>query len=206
VAVTAICVALLVGAAVGFGATASAVDEQKKETATAEARAAKLRHQIEDRTAKVTADEAAAKRLEQERLKKEQDDKDAAAKAQAEQQQKAQAAAEQQAKAQQEAAAQAAAQQQAQAAAAAAEAAKHRTVPEGGGVFAIGSDIDPGQWRTDGPNGDNSVGCYYAVLNEPNSGDLGNIEDNNIVQGPTVVKLPAGKYFETQGCKAWTAG
>ena len=78
---------------------------------------------------------------------------------------------------------------------AAAEAAKKDSF-SGDGVRAVGAEINPGLWHTDG----GVANCYYAILN---STDTTNIADNNNTTGPASVTLPAGKYFETSGCTDW---
>lgn len=67
---------------------------------------------------------------------------------------------------------------------------------DGDGVYAIGTDKNPGRYHTDG-----NINCYYAVLNTPDTGD---IATNDNVNGPAYVDLPAGKYFETTRCATWT--
>jgi hypothetical protein len=79
------------------------------------------------------------------------------------------------------------------------EAARQNTLP-GDGLFAVGTDIGPGRFRTGGPSGENPVGCYYAILNSPDTSD---IAANNITKGPAIVDLSEGKYFETQSCQQW---
>jgi hypothetical protein len=75
------------------------------------------------------------------------------------------------------------------------------TVAGGGGVFAIGTDINPGTWTTPGPDGSNGGGCYYAILSSANTND---IVTKRVSQGLQVADLPAGQYFDTRGCQAWT--
>ncbi len=216
VAVTGAVVALLLGMGCGAVSSAGSLDQEKARAEKAEAQVKQLQSRVDDRQSQAEADQAAAKRAEAERLAEEQkqaqkaeDDRrkaeEAAAKAAEEDWKRADAAATEQRKQQEAAAAEQRKQQEAAAAEQAAAAARRRTIPEGGGIFAIGPDVDPGQWRTSGPNGSNLAGCYYAVLNQPNGG-IGNIVDNNIVEGPALANLPNGKYFETQGCAEWTLG
>ena len=63
-------------------------------------------------------------------------------------------------------------------------------------VYAVGSDMQPGTWRTAGASG-----CYYAILN---STDTTDIADNNNTDGPATVTLAPGKYFDVNGCADWT--
>lgn len=84
----------------------------------------------------------------------------------------------------------------ADAAAALAAAAIRMNTVNGDGVYAIGTDKAAGRYHTDG-----TAGCYYAVLNSPDTFD---IATNDNVDGPTYVELPAGKFFESKGCATWT--
>jgi hypothetical protein len=68
----------------------------------------------------------------------------------------------------------------------------------GDGVLAIGTDVAPGVWNTEG-----SPSCYSAILN---SADNTDVDTNDTTDGPTSIDLPAGKFFETIGCGTWTKG
>lgn len=70
------------------------------------------------------------------------------------------------------------------------------------GTYVVGSDIAPGTYKTEGPDGSNLVGCYWARLSAL-TGDA--IIANNISKGADVVQiLPGDKGFETSGCKPWS--
>lgn len=69
----------------------------------------------------------------------------------------------------------------------------------GQGVFEVGVDVKPGKYRTAGPDGSNSVGCYYAWMASSDAGSR--ILDNNIVKGPAVVTLKSGQFFENATCQ-----
>lgn len=74
------------------------------------------------------------------------------------------------------------------------------TIP-GSGTFMVGSDIEPGTYKTGGPE---SFGCYYARLKDT-TGDFGSIINNNVSQGPATVTIKASDgAFETSGCQTWT--
>lgn len=182
-------VALLVGLGIGAVGAQSSLKEKDDELATVTAERDDYRSQVEDREAQKEADQAAAQRIQAE--KDEADRKAAADKAAADKAAADKAAADQ-------AAAEKAAADQA-AAAAAAEAQKD-TIP-GSGIFEIGNDKNPGTYKTSGPAGRS---CYYAVLSSPNGSGVDNIIDNNIVDGPAIVTLQAGQYFESNGCSDWT--
>lgn len=78
-----------------------------------------------------------------------------------------------------------------------AEAAKKKDSIDGPGLYEVGVDINPGKWKTDGGSGS----CYYAKLR---SSDTSDIIDNNNVDGPAVVTLAAGQYFEVGSrCGPW---
>jgi hypothetical protein len=85
---------------------------------------------------------------------------------------------------------------------AAAAAAARTTIP-GSGTFAIGSEKEPGTYKTAGPaDGDSS--CYYAVLTSPTGEGVDNIIDNNNISGQGLVSLKAGQFFQSNGCEDWT--
>lgn len=189
---------LVVGFGIGFLVRGGAVSEQRERAVAAEAASAALSadleeatKQLNDRDAQRAADQAAATRAEQER----QRDKERREAAEEEQRRRE---AEEAAAAQ--AAAQAAAEEEARRAAeeAAAQASRRTVVPPGDGIYAIGEDIDPGTWRTQGGAGS----CYYAILSSVD-GSFGSIDDNNITEGPAIVSLSSGKYFEVRGCAEW---
>lgn len=66
------------------------------------------------------------------------------------------------------------------------------------GVYRIGTDIEPGTYRTDNAVGDS---CYYAWMS--GTGSNADIVDNNIIRGPGTVTLRDGEIFEASRC-TWT--
>lgn len=69
----------------------------------------------------------------------------------------------------------------------------------GNGVYVVGEDIEPGEYRTDGP-GSADI-CYYAFLT--GTGSDADIIDNNIVEGQARVTLQKGDIFESSQCQQW---
>ncbi len=64
------------------------------------------------------------------------------------------------------------------------------------GTFVVNTDIAPGTYRTNG-----GTGCYWARLN---SLDTGDVLDNNVSDGPQVVRIrPTDTAFMTRGCGTW---
>jgi hypothetical protein len=194
IAVGAALVALLVGILLGYASRGGEVDDLNDQIDTTSAEAADLamqltdaEEQLADRASKKAADEAAARRLEQEQAAKERADEEAAAEAQAEAQRQAEAAA---AEAQRQAAADAAAAEEA--------AQARRRIPGGEGIFAVGPDIDAGRWRTT-----SNSSCYYAILSSPSGEGISNIIENNNISGPAIVDLRNGTYFELSNCGEW---
>jgi hypothetical protein len=195
-------IALLIG--VGIGASGSSGDVGKKDDQI-KAQGAKIRDlaaenadlqkRVHDRAARTAADKAHAasvkadRQAARERAAAATRAEAAAAAARA----KADAAT---AAAAAKARAETAAKALADAASAAAAATARKNTIDGDGVYAIGADVNPGQWRTSG-----GAGCYYAVLNSPDTSD---IATNNITDGPAIVDLPLGKYFDTSSCGSWT--
>jgi hypothetical protein len=75
---------------------------------------------------------------------------------------------------------------------------KAGTLP-GDGVFLVGSDIQPGEYRTSPEGGL----CYWARLSGT-SGDFDEIIANGNPTGPTVVTIEDSDYaFETTDCTEW---
>lgn len=73
----------------------------------------------------------------------------------------------------------------------------------GEGVYEVGPDVPPGKYKTTGPiPGDVIPLCYYARLRH-NDGAVGDIIQNNNLQGPGVVTIKSGEYFQTSGCATW---
>jgi hypothetical protein len=71
----------------------------------------------------------------------------------------------------------------------------------GSGIWVVGEDIPAGTYKTKGPAAGETDG-YYARLKN-NDGSLGDIINNNFVEGPTTVTLHAGEYFESHRCQPW---
>lgn len=70
----------------------------------------------------------------------------------------------------------------------------------GDGTFEVGVDVEPGTYVA-GPGSRGQ--CYWARLS--GSGDLGDIIDNNISSGQSIVTIAASdKFFESSGCSDWT--
>lgn len=71
----------------------------------------------------------------------------------------------------------------------------------GDGVRVVGTTVQPGTYTTQGGDGSNSVGCYYAW--KTGTGSDSDIVDNNIVNGAATVTLRAGEIFESSSCQDW---
>jgi hypothetical protein len=68
------------------------------------------------------------------------------------------------------------------------------------GVYQVGTDIQPGTYRTR----EGAPGCYYARLGGF-SGELNDILANANTNAPAVVTIrPTDVGFESQGCGTWT--
>jgi hypothetical protein len=72
------------------------------------------------------------------------------------------------------------------------------------GVYEVGVDMQPGKYKTAGPDPDDAFpNCYYARL-KTGDGSLGDIIDNNNSQGPVTVTVKTSDgMFDTSGCQAW---
>lgn len=72
------------------------------------------------------------------------------------------------------------------------------TTKFGEGTFIVGTDLEPGQWRSTGADG-----CYWARLSNF-QGDLESIIANDNVDGPTIVQIaPSDRGFESTRCGSW---
>jgi hypothetical protein len=69
----------------------------------------------------------------------------------------------------------------------------------GDGVWIVGSDVAPGQYRATGPFPDGL--CYWALLSDPTGADI--IENNIVETGQALTALTSGQYFESSGCGQW---
>ncbi|WP_424892077.1 hypothetical protein [Streptomyces sp. XH2] len=70
---------------------------------------------------------------------------------------------------------------------------------KGSGTYQVGSDIEPGTYRSLG----NKLGCYWERAKD-SSGDPDAILANDNVIGASYVTVKAeDKIFKTQGCKGW---
>ncbi|WP_405739819.1 hypothetical protein OG885_38055 [Streptomyces sp. NBC_00028] len=73
----------------------------------------------------------------------------------------------------------------------------------GDGTYVVGSDIKPGTYRSDGPQGGQTTSCYWARLSGT-SGEAKDIIANEGTSGQTTVTIAAtDKAFTTMGCKPW---
>ncbi|HEY0447843.1 hypothetical protein [Actinophytocola sp.] len=66
------------------------------------------------------------------------------------------------------------------------------------GLFEVGVDVQPGTYRTDGPDGSNAGGCYWSRTDA-----TGNVIDNGVVNQPGTVSIAKGERVDTAGCLTW---
>ncbi|RST03160.1 hypothetical protein EF910_21525 [Streptomyces sp. WAC07149] len=70
----------------------------------------------------------------------------------------------------------------------------------GSGTFQVGSDLQPGTYRTTGNKG---LGCYWERAKDA-SGEVDSIIANDNVTGTSYVTIEAGdKLFKSNGCNDW---
>ncbi len=81
-----------------------------------------------------------------------------------------------------------------QAQAAAAEALRNKI--DGDGVYAIGTDKNPGRYKTTG----SPTGCYWQISPDPNGSD---IIENDFGDGVAYAQVSPGQFFQTKGCGSW---
>jgi hypothetical protein len=73
----------------------------------------------------------------------------------------------------------------------------------GNGTYLVGSDIQPGTYRTAGPAASVMPNCYWS-RNQDASGEMKSIIANDNSQGPTTVTIkPSDGVFKTSGCQPW---
>lgn len=78
-------------------------------------------------------------------------------------------------------------------------------VPDGtvtNGMWLVGTDIQPGTYRTPGPADSVLPNCYWERLRDA-SGEFSAIIANGNATGPVSVTVLAGEYFASSGCRSW---
>lgn len=73
----------------------------------------------------------------------------------------------------------------------------------GDGTYEVGTDIDAGTYKTDGPPEDAVAPMCYWERAKDSSGDLNSIIANKIVEGPGVVTVNAGEVATLSGGCEW---
>ncbi len=66
------------------------------------------------------------------------------------------------------------------------------------GLFEVGKDVQPGTYRTDGPDGSNSGGCYWS-----RSDARGTVLQNGVVTDKGTVTVRTGERIDSAGCLPW---
>ncbi|WP_144206083.1 hypothetical protein [Mycobacterium tilburgii] len=73
-----------------------------------------------------------------------------------------------------------------------------KTVMDKDGLYAVGTDIEPGIYSSAGPVDDGT--CYWKRTANPD----GALIDNSLTKKPQVVRIdPTDKAFKTDGCQPW---
>ncbi|GAB2769216.1 hypothetical protein [Streptomyces bullii] len=73
----------------------------------------------------------------------------------------------------------------------------------GDGTYVVGTEIEPGTYRTGGPQDSAIPNCYWARLSGT-SGEPNEIIANGNTAGPTTVTISASdRAFQTTGCETW---
>lgn len=71
-----------------------------------------------------------------------------------------------------------------------------RTVIDADGSYAVGTDIEPGTYRTDGPVAGQA--CYWKRVKD------GEMVDNALTKKPQIVQIePTDTTFKTDRCQPW---
>jgi hypothetical protein len=66
------------------------------------------------------------------------------------------------------------------------------------GLFEVGKDVQPGTYRTDGPDGSNAGGCYWS-----RSDARGKVIQNGVVNDKGTVTVRPGERIDSAGCLPW---
>lgn len=69
------------------------------------------------------------------------------------------------------------------------------------GVYEVGVDVQPGRYKSPGPDDPSLTYCSYRVSNDEAADDIVASENS---QGPGVVTLESGQYFSSENCQQWT--
>ncbi|MFJ8430576.1 hypothetical protein ACIQ9P_04645 [Kitasatospora sp. NPDC094019] len=73
----------------------------------------------------------------------------------------------------------------------------------GSGTYLVGTDVQPGTYKTAGPS--DSTGLCYWERSSGTSGDAGSIIANDALTGQGVVTIKkSDALFKSQGCQKWT--
>ncbi|WP_407838871.1 hypothetical protein ACE1OC_24820 [Streptomyces sp. DSM 116496] len=81
------------------------------------------------------------------------------------------------------------------------DAGKAKSAIKGSGTFQVGSDVQPGLYRSTGNKADDN--CYWERAKD-SKGEAESLIDNANAVGSTYVAIAAtDKIFKTEGCKGW---
>jgi hypothetical protein len=72
------------------------------------------------------------------------------------------------------------------------------------GVYQVGTDLDPGRYKTDGPSTDSALAMCGWSRNSNDSGEFDAIIANGIVEGPSSVTVNDGEFLELTGDCEWS--
>lgn len=72
----------------------------------------------------------------------------------------------------------------------------------GNGVVVAGKDVEPGDYRTAGPDGSNPLGCYFAFRTST-AADAEIMRNELIEDGQARASLAEGDVFESSACQQW---
>lgn len=71
------------------------------------------------------------------------------------------------------------------------------------GIYQVGVDVRAGQYKTAGPENEDSLGCYWARLKD-DSGAFEAIISNGNLEGPGSFTINDGEFVELSGDCTWT--
>lgn len=77
-------------------------------------------------------------------------------------------------------------------------------VTVGEGKYQVGVDVVAGRYKTPGPIADDALPMCTWSRNKDDSGSVESVIAGNVTQGPAVVTIRSGEFFELHGSCVWT--
>lgn len=72
------------------------------------------------------------------------------------------------------------------------------------GTYEVGVDVEPGRYKTTGPDGSGFIDSCYWARNSNDSGEFSAIIANDNISGPGSITVKSGEFVELSGGCVWT--